>query len=67
MDMTALSMQSITHIFAHKTVTHNYKTVTHADGNSTTRANTTVQYLVYTPSGNTDIQNERGRNIDIVV
>jgi len=64
---TNLSTQSITHIFAHKTVTHNYKTVTHEDGNSTTRANTVVQYLVYTPNGNTDIQNERGRNIDITV
>jgi len=60
-------MQSITNIFAHKTVTHNYKTVTHADGNSITRANTVTNYVVYTPSGNTEVQNERGRNIDIVV
>jgi len=66
MDISSLSTQSITQIFAHKTVTHNYETVQHADGNTVTRANTLTQYLVYNSSGDTTTINERGRNVDIM-
>jgi len=67
MDINSLSTQSITNIFAHKTVTHNYRTVEHADGNTVTRADTVTQYLVYNLDGDTVRENERGRNIDITV
>ena len=66
MELSSLSMQSITKIFAHKTVTHNYETVKHADGNTVTRANTVTQYLVYNTDGDTVRENERGRNVDIM-